>query len=105
MFSNNFKYLRKSRGKSQVAIAKILDVNKNTIQNYETGKSEPDVSVLIRIAKYFNVDYNSLLETDLASGTEEDTSELLDRAEIIRRIRLIENQLTELKEKISGFKH
>lgn len=56
------KELRKSRGISQVKLAMDLGLNQNTISRYETGAHEADHATLIRIADYFNVSIDYLLE-------------------------------------------
>ena len=54
--------LRKSRKISQLKLAMDLNMNQNTISRYETGKREADYATLIRIADYFNVSIDYLLE-------------------------------------------
>ena len=54
--------LRKSRKISQLKLAMDLNMNQNTISRYETGEREADYATLIRIADYFNVSIDYLLE-------------------------------------------
>ena len=54
--------LRKARKVSQIKLAMELNTNQNTISLYETGEREADYSTLIRIADYFNVSIDYLLE-------------------------------------------
>ena len=54
--------LRKKRGISQVRLAIELQLNQNGISRYETGEREMDYSTLIRVADYFNVSIDYLLE-------------------------------------------
>ena len=54
--------LRKERKISQVKLAMDLNTNQNTISRYETGEREADYATLIRIADYFNVSTDYLLE-------------------------------------------
>lgn len=56
------KELRKSRGISQLKLAMALNTNQNTISRYETGEREPGILELIRIADFFNVSVDYLLE-------------------------------------------
>jgi len=56
------KYLRKSRGISQVKLAMDLDMSQNTISRYETGSHEADYKSLIKLADYFDVSIDYLLE-------------------------------------------
>ena len=56
------KELRKSKGISQLKMAIDLNTNQNTISRYETGEREPGINELIKIADYFNVSIDYLLE-------------------------------------------
>lgn len=56
------KELRKSRNVSQIKLAIDLNTSQNTISRYETGEREPGISELIKIADYFNVSVDYLLE-------------------------------------------
>ena len=54
--------LRKQRRISQLRLALELNMNQNSISRYETGEREADYATLIRIADYFNVSIDYLLE-------------------------------------------
>ena len=56
------KYLRKQKGISQLKLAMDLSLNQNSISRYETGDREPGINELIRIADYFNISVDYLLE-------------------------------------------
>lgn len=56
------KEIRKSKGMSQLKLAIELNTNQNTISRYETGEREPGIAELIRIADYFNISVDYLLE-------------------------------------------
>ena len=56
------KELRKSRKLSQQKLAMDLNINQNSISRYETGEREADYTTLIRLADYFNVSIDYLLE-------------------------------------------
>lgn len=56
------KQLRRERGISQVRLAMELSVSQHTISRYETGEREADYAMLIRIADYFDVSVDYLLE-------------------------------------------
>lgn len=56
------KQLRRERGISQVRLAMELSVSQHTISRYETGEREADYTMLIRIADYFDVSVDYLLE-------------------------------------------
>ena len=56
------KFLREKRGISQVRLAIELNLSQNSISRYETGQREMDYSTLIKVADYFNVSTDYLLE-------------------------------------------
>lgn len=56
------KEIRKSKGISQLKLAMDLNTNQNTISRYETGEREPGINELIKIADYFNVSIDYLLD-------------------------------------------
>ncbi|MGN0572147.1 MAG: helix-turn-helix domain-containing protein, partial [Candidatus Fimenecus sp.] len=56
------KEVRKSKGISQMKLAMDLNTNQNTISRYETGEREPGIAELIKIADYFDVSIDYLLE-------------------------------------------
>ena len=54
--------LRQKHHISQLKLAMDLSTNQNTISRYETGDREADYKTLIKIADYFNVSIDYLLE-------------------------------------------
>lgn len=56
------KLLRKQRKISQLKLAMDLDMNQNSISRYENLEREADYATLIRLADYFNVSIDYLLE-------------------------------------------
>lgn len=54
--------LRKKKGISQLKLAMDLNMNQNSISRYENGEREADYVTLIKIADYFNVSIDFLLE-------------------------------------------
>ena len=58
------KELRKKRNITQFKLAMDLNMSQNTISRYETGAREPSISELIKIADYFEVSLDYLLERE-----------------------------------------
>lgn len=58
---SNLKFLRNSRGLSQSEVAEALNVTRQTISSYETGRTEPDLETLKRLADLFNTDIYGVL--------------------------------------------
>ena len=56
------RQIRKSKGISQLKLAMDLNTNQNTISRYETGEREPGIDELIKIADYFHISIDYLLE-------------------------------------------
>ena len=56
------KELRESKRLSQQRLAMNLNMSQNTISRYETGAHEPGITELIKIADYFHVSVDYLLE-------------------------------------------
>ena len=54
--------MRKQQNISQLKLAMDLQLNQNAISRYETGMREADYSTLIKIADYFDVSIDYLLE-------------------------------------------
>lgn len=54
--------LRKAHGISQLKLSLELNMSQNTISRYETGEREPGINELIKIADYFNVSVDYLIE-------------------------------------------
>ena len=71
------KEKRQFLNKTQEEVAKDLNLQKQTYQNYEYGKREPDIATLKKLADYFCVSVDYLIENnfknkiDLTSLTEE----------------------------------
>ena len=62
-FKDRFRLLRDSRHLSQDELARQLGVSKSAISMYENGNREPkDLETLEKIADFFNVDMNYLLD-------------------------------------------
>ncbi len=86
---NRIKELREYNHVTQRQHAQYLNVNQNTISNYENGNREPDLGILKKIAKYFNVTIDYLLastEEDIILITKRDLNELKKATETINKI-------------------
>lgn len=55
------KALRANKGMTQEEAAKAIGVSQYTWQNYERGKTFPDVPTIEKIEKKFNVTYNDII--------------------------------------------
>ena len=64
IFAARLRELRKEKGLGQIAFAQKIGVGKSVISLWETGKCEPTLSNLIKIAQFFGItiDYLAGLE-------------------------------------------
>ncbi len=61
MLYENLKKFRKLCGFKQDDVAKVLGVDRSAYSYYESGKTEPSVKNLIKIARMFKVDVDTLV--------------------------------------------
>ncbi len=61
MKSNNLKNLRKSRQLTQEKLATILSMTRSAYNHYELGKYEPDIATLKKLANFYNVSIDYIL--------------------------------------------
>lgn len=59
--NERLRELRIKSGYTQNQIAKILNIDRSTYSYYELGKTTPDVSALVTLAKVFNISISELL--------------------------------------------
>ena len=63
--SSQMKKYRNEAGLSQDALAEKIYVSRQTISNWETGKSYPDINSLLRMSEVFGVSVDNLLKGDV----------------------------------------
>jgi transcriptional regulator with XRE-family HTH domain len=68
LFSKNLRFLRKKGNHNQEAIAILFHKQANTIGNWENQKSEPSLGELMKLADFFKVSTEDLLQKDLESS-------------------------------------
>lgn len=49
--SKNIRALRTAKGLTQEELAAALHVTRQTVSNYENGRSRPDIDMVLRIAR------------------------------------------------------
>lgn len=65
MLTNNLRYLRAKRGYTQQRIADNLIITRGCYAKYEEGISEPPLVILQRIAHFYDISIDVLLQADL----------------------------------------
>lgn len=63
------KELRKEKNLTQEQLAEILLVSGRTVSRWETGRNMPDLSILIQIAEFYDVEIKEILDGERKSGT------------------------------------
>jgi transcriptional regulator with XRE-family HTH domain len=66
IIAERLRELRIKFGYTQNQIAKVLNVDRSTYAYYETGKTRPDVTTLMMLAKIYGVSLDALLEDESA---------------------------------------
>ena len=61
MLAENIHYLRRTNGLSQQHLADLLAIPRTTLGDYERGKTEPNVEMLVRLASIFKVSVDDLV--------------------------------------------
>lgn len=61
MLHENLKKLRKACGFKQEEVARVLGIDRSAYSYYESGKTEPCVKNLIKIARMYKVDVDALV--------------------------------------------
>lgn len=66
MLDQNLKYLRKSNQISQQELANALEIPRSTLGDYERGKTEPNIALLLKMAAYFDQSVDKLISEKLS---------------------------------------
>ena len=61
------KNLRNKKGLTQEQLAEVFGVSGRTVSRWETGSNLPDLSMLIQIAEYYDVDIKDILDGEKES--------------------------------------
>ncbi len=75
-FSDNIKFLRKRRGRTQDEAAAGLGLKRSTLSGYENGVAEPGIEVLVAFSSYFNISVDTLVKVDITRLSESQLGEL-----------------------------
>ena len=65
MLAENLKTLRATQKLTQEELAKEMNVSKGAVAMWETGKRNPDLDMIKKIASYFNVTIDDELYEDI----------------------------------------
>ena len=56
------KELRKEKGLTQEQLAEQFNVSRRSVSRWETGSNMPDLSMLIILAEYYEVDVKEIID-------------------------------------------
>lgn len=95
-FSQNFSALLKQRSLSQLEIASISGIHKQTINRYVAGKTLPGWNELVKLSAALDCSLDSFLTGELKppSPAEMDASKLEQMKPIIRELGSVVGKLT-----------
>ena len=85
--AENIKRLRKKKGWSQAELAKQIDSHLSNINRIETGKYNPSLSLITKLAEVFDVTIDYLI-----SNTKKDFQEVkIEDKSLLQRVKLIDS--------------
>ena len=74
------KELRKERNLTQEQLAEIMNVSGRTVSRWETGSNMPDLSILVELADYYEVDIREIINGERKSEKmEKDLKDTLEQ--------------------------
>ena len=73
--------LRKEKNLTQEQLADVFNVSARTVSRWETGSNMPDISILVEIADYYQLDVREILNGERAASLPQDSSGLKEVAE------------------------
>ena len=68
IFCEKLRELRKEKGLSKKALAEILQTTNSSVCDWEKGRSQPDLTMLAKIACYFEISADYLLGLENENG-------------------------------------
>ena len=89
MFKDALKALRIRSEMSQEELANRLGLAKSTISMYENGQREPSLEILEAIADTFNVDMNTLTDSQKSAEISDELQEILEELKNRSEMRML----------------
>ena len=62
MQMKGLRIIRKKKNLTQLKVAMDLNMSREALSHYESGKRSPDIDMLIRLSKYFGVSIDYLIK-------------------------------------------
>lgn len=74
------KQLRNEKGLTQGQLAEMLDVSNRSVSRWETGSTLPDISILIELAEFYEVDFKEIIDGERKNrDTNVESKELMNK--------------------------
>lgn len=70
IIARHLQFLRKSHNYTQEEIAKKLDISRQAVSKWETGTAVPDLEVLLKISRLYDITINDILEPRMRKITD-----------------------------------
>ena len=89
------KSLRKEKGKTQEEIAEIFGVSSRSVSRWENGKTMPDLTILVDLSDYYDVDIKEIIygerkNEEMEQDTKETVLKIVDYANEQKNEQLLE---------------
>lgn len=78
---NFLRELRKEKNLTQEQLAEVFNVSARTVSRWETGSNMPDISILVEIADYYDLDVREILNGERSNALPAGSSSIKDIAE------------------------
>ena len=78
---NFLRELRKEKNLTQEQLADVFNVSARTVSRWETGSNMPDISILVEIADYYQLDVREILNGERNKELPSETSAVKEIAE------------------------
>ena len=98
---NRLKMLRIEQGITQDELAGKLKINRNAISRYENGKRQPDYEILKKIADYFSVSIDYLLDRESPNPSPEISAQALNLMQTDHKMQELYANINDLSEEES----
>ena len=76
------KQCRKEKNLTQEQLAEKFEVSARTVSRWETGINMPDLSILVQLAEYYDVEMRELLDGERSQTMNKDMKETLDKVAV-----------------------
>ena len=78
---NFLRELRKEKNLTQEQLADVFNVSARTVSRWEIGSNMPDISILVEIADYYDLDVREILNGERSNALPAGSSSIKDIAE------------------------